>query len=263
MDLADHLAAAQEGRHRLEQLGAGPERARAGRPQRLVPREDVEVAAQLRHVDRQVRDCLGAVDQHQRAGGVCAIDHLAHADDGADAVRDVGEGDQLRPRAQEHLVDVETEPARLVDGHELQVPVALLGQHLPGDEVGVVLQLGQDDGVGAPDVAAAPGVGDQVDRLGGVAGEDDLARARRADEVGDLRAGRLVGRGRLLGDGVDAAVDVGRIAAVVVVDRVDHLPRLLAGGGRVEVGEGPTPEVALEDREVGADGERIERLDGR
>ena len=43
VDLADHLAAAHERRHRLEQLPAGPERTGAGGPQHLVAGEDVEV----------------------------------------------------------------------------------------------------------------------------------------------------------------------------------------------------------------------------
>ncbi len=108
------------------------------------------------------------------------------------------------------------------DRDELEVGVRLLGQQLPRDEVGVVLHLGQDDRVAAADVAAAPGVGDQVDRLGRVAREHDLVRIRDADEAGDRRPGRLVGRGRPLADLVDPAVDVGVVLAVVVVDAVDH-----------------------------------------
>ena len=103
-------------------------------------------------------------------------------------VRDVGEGDQLRPEAQQHLEDVEAEDAVVGDRDELEVAVDLLDEELPRDEVGVVLHLGQDDRVAPADVAAAPAVGDEVDRLGGVADEDDLVRVGRVDEAGDLRA---------------------------------------------------------------------------
>ena len=65
-----------------------------------------------------------------------------------------------------------------------------LGQHEPGDDVGVVLHLGQDHDVAGAQVAAAPGVGDQVDRLGGVLGEDDLGSGSgRADEAARPRRG--------------------------------------------------------------------------
>ena len=133
-------------------------------------------------------------------------------------VRHVGEGDQLGLQAQQHLEDVEAEEAVVGDRDELEVAVLLLDEELPRDEVGVVLHLGQHDRVAAVDVPPAPRVGDEVDRLGRVAGEDDLVAVRGVDEARDLIAGRLVGRGRLLADRVDAAVDVGVVLAVVAVD---------------------------------------------
>ena len=73
----------------------------------------------------------------------------------------------------------------------------------PGDEVG-----------------AAPGVGHQVQGLGGVLGEHHLAgRVGRADEPPDGQAGVLVEAGGLLGRGVDAAVDVGVGGLVVALHR--------------------------------------------
>ena len=109
--------------------------------------EDEEVGAEVLDVDRQVGHGLGAVDEHERAGLVGHGHHLAHRVDGAEAVRDVVEGDELGLRAQQDLVARLDEPALVVDGHELQVGVLLLGEELPGHEVGVVLQLGQHDRV--------------------------------------------------------------------------------------------------------------------
>ena len=57
-----------------------------------------------------------------------------------------------------------------------------LRDELPGDEVRVVLELGDDDDVAGAEVVEAPGVGDEVDRLGRAAREDDLALGRRVDE---------------------------------------------------------------------------------
>jgi hypothetical protein len=50
-----------------------------------------------------------------------------------------------------------------------------------------------------------------------------------------LFPGLFVARGRLLGEGVQAAVDVGVIALVVLDERIDDGQRLLAGGGVVQV----------------------------
>ena len=221
VDLADHLAAGQERRHRLEQLAAGPQRARAHRAEHLVAAEHVEIRADRLDVDRDVRDRLGPVDQHQRARLVGELDHLADLVDRAQRVRHVGERDELRLEPQEDLEDVEAEDPVVGDRDELEVAVALLDEELPRDEVGVMLHLGQDDHVAAIDVPPAPRVGDEVDRLGRVAGEDDLVAVGRVDEPGDLDPGRLVGGGRLLADRVDAAMDVGVVLAVVVGDGVD------------------------------------------
>ena len=156
VDLADHLAAGQERRHRLEQLAPRPQRARAHRRQHLVAAEGVEVAAERPDVDRHVRHGLGAVDQDQRARGVGHLGHLADRVDRAERVRDVGERDELGLEPEQHLEDVEAELAVVGDRDELEVAVLLLDEELPRDEVGVVLHLGQDDRVAAPDVAADP-----------------------------------------------------------------------------------------------------------
>ena len=70
----------------------------------------------------------------------------------------------------------------------------------------------------------APAVGDEVDRFGRVAGEDDLARVRSVEETGDLAACLIVGDGGTLGQAVDAAMDVGVVLLVEVADGVDDAP---------------------------------------
>ena len=258
----DHLATAQERRHLLQQLGSCPQRTGAGGTQHLVAAEDVEVGTDVLHVHGQVRHGLCAIDQHQRPHLVRLRHHLLHGGDGAQGVGLVGEGHQPGPRSQQHLPRVHVQAPFNVEGHELEVGVPLLRQQLPGDQVGVVLQLGQHDRVRAADVAAAPGVGHQVDGLGGVADEDDLAPIGGVDEAGDLVPRALVGRRGLLAEGVDAAMHVGAVATVVAVHGLGHLAWLERGGGTVEVGQPPSMELALEEREVAADDLGVEERGG-
>ncbi len=110
-------------------------------------------------------------------------------------------------------------------------------QLLPGDDVGVVLHLGEDDAVALAEVGVAPGARDQVDRLGRVADEDDLAPVGRAEVIGDRRPRALVGRRRLGRERVRAAVDVGVMGALVAVDRLDRGQHPLGAGAAVEVGD--------------------------
>ena len=70
--------------------------------------------------------------------------------------------------------------------------------------------------------------------------------------MGDALARRLVEVGGLDAQGVDAAVHVGVGVGVEVDEGIDHLPRLLGGGGIVEIDQRSTIDLALKDGEVGA-----------
>ena len=64
--------------------------------------------------------------------------------------------------------------------HPAQLDAALGGEHVPRHDVGVVLHVRQHDDVAALQVGPAPRAHDEVQRLGGVLGEDHLvARAAR------------------------------------------------------------------------------------
>ena len=107
----------------------------------------------------------------------------------------------------------QVEPAVVGEAEPLQLRAGALREQLPRHDVGVVLHLRDDDlglvvhPVGL--VGPAEHVGHEVERLGGVLGEDHLVAARRVDEGGDLVAGALVQRRGLLGEHVHTAVDVG------------------------------------------------------
>ena len=82
----------------------------------------------------------------------------------------------------------------------------------------------------------APGLGHQVERLGGVLGEDDLATVGRVDEPG-LTLSRAPSRASVAFDRqlVRTPVHVGVVGLVVVGHRIDDLVGLLRRVGRVEV----------------------------
>ena len=246
-DARDHVPAAEERRHRVQQLAAPVQDADPGRAVGLVAGPGVEVGAELGDVDRHRRHGLCAVDQDEGAGGVRALDDLGDRVDRPEHVGDVGDGDQLRALREQLVEHVEVEQALVGDRHVGQ-PRA---EQLPRDDVGVVLHLREHHEIVGGDVGATPRVGDEVDRLGHVLGEDRLA-GRRVHEGGDGVARALVGVRGLGRDLVDAAVDRRAIRLVVAVHLLDRRTDGLRSGRSVEIHEA----LAREGRELRGGGDR-------
>src|SRR5206468_44303 len=87
-------------------------------------------------------------------------------------------------------------------------------QEMPGHDIGMVLHDRDDDLVAGLDVGFAPGIGHEVDRLGGVAGEDDLLVAAGVEEFCGFRAAAFIGFGGGVGEVMQAAMHVGVFALV-------------------------------------------------
>ncbi len=127
-------------------------------------------------------------------------------------------------------------------------------EFLPRNEIRVVLELGDDDLVTGSEPVREPvvgeGVGDEVERLGGVLGEHHLVDVD-PDERRDDSAGVLVRVGRLLRQRMRTAVH-GRVPRRQELTLgVEHLHRTLGGGPRVEVDQGfAVAHRAREDREI-------------
>ncbi len=249
LDGADHLAAAEERRHGLEQRPPAPERTNARGPEHLVRRTGEEVDPERRDVDRHVRGALRRVENHRGAVGVRDARDLGHRIHGAEHVRDVHERDQFHFAIREELrQDFEVQLAGAREWNEAHLELPLGREHLPRHEVRMVLHRRQEQRISRLERPAAPRVRDQVQSLGRVAREHDLAGAR-PEERGQAPARILVERGGLLRDAVDAAVDVRVAGRVIAVHRVEHGLRLLRRRGAVEVDERLRPR-RVEDREL-------------
>ena len=203
-DGLDHLAATEERRQLVEHARARPQ----STPMPVGPTTLWPVKASRsgrrgghrRQVDRQLRRRLRGVDDHQRADLVGAARDLGDRVDGAEHVGDPGQRDDLGALG-DQLVDVrQVEPAVVGEPEPPQRRAGALGEQLPRHDVGVVLHLGDDDLVAGPTCAVprpGQGVRGQVERLGGVLGEDHLVAVGRVEERRHLVARVLEGLGRL------------------------------------------------------------------
>ena len=160
-------------------------------------------------------------------------------------------GDDLGPLREKAAVGLHVEAAVVADGHDLDDGADALGGELPGHDVAVMLQRAQQDLVARLEPLTCVAVGDEVDALAGAALEDDLFLGRRVDEAAHLFAHRFVGRRRPLTQGVDAAMDVGAIATVVVRDGVDHRLRFERRRPVVEVDQRMSVDLLIEGRDLG------------
>ena len=213
-------------------------------------------------VHRHVRHRLAGVEHRERADGLGATHHLGHVCVRAGDVGLVGKGDNLDGVVELERVEVDA----AVLGHRipLQFSSGAARELLPRHEVGVVLQLRDDDGVALTHserarAGIAQHVRDQVQRLGRIFRERDLVVVR-ADEGGDGLAGGLVRVGGLFRQLVGAAVH-GRVAAEhEVALGVPHPLRALRRRPRIQVHQRlAAAHGARKDRELLADGCYVER----
>ena len=250
---ADHLAAALVRRESLQQVLPAPEDADPGGAVHLVPGHGVEVAAQVRRRDAQVRGRLRPVHHHERAVLPRRRRHLPHRVHRPQRVRDMHQRDDLHAGRQPAPEVVEVEFAGVGDRNRRDPRADRLGDHLPGNDVGVVLHLGDQHLVALAERVAPQAGGREVQPLGGAPDEDDLLRGLRGEEGRHPRPRLLVLPGGPFRQDMDAAVDI-RVAGLVhPVHGVEHRPRLLGARRVVQVGDLLPPRLLAQDREVAPD----------
>ncbi|MPM51415.1 hypothetical protein SDC9_98163 [bioreactor metagenome] len=199
-----------------------------------MPREHKEIRANVLHIHRRMRNRLRAVHQRDNAALFGDLHHLLHRHHRAQRVGHMADGDDLGAVVDELLVFVQADLPLVVHRNHAQLCALGLGQLLPRHDIGVVLQVRDDDLVALAHVLATPALGHQIDGLGGAAHKDHLVHIGRVDEAPHHLARMLVCIGRAGSQGMRRAVDVGVFMLVEMRDALNHLARLVRGGGVVQ-----------------------------
>ena len=199
--------------------------------------EGKEIRAQILHVHWHVRCALRAVHDHDRALFVRHGSDFLHGVLPAEDVRHLRHGDDLRVLGDERfdLPEIHAAVGRALD--ELQLRTGLTADHLPRQQIAVVLHDGHKHLVTRLDVRQAVAVGDEVQALGRVACKDDLARRLCADEAAHRLARLLIDIGRLHAQRIQPAQGVRVVAAVEIRHRVQHALRALRRGRVINIGD--------------------------
>ena len=234
-------------------IGTAVEHADAGRTVELVAGEDIEIAADVAHVHVEMHGRLAAVEQHRNAAGMGDAHHLFDRDQCTSDVRHMGDGDEARALGEQRLELVEQKISGIVDRRPLDDGAVALAQKMPGHDVGVMLENREHDLVALPHVLDPERISDEIDRFGCVAGEDDLMGVFRIEEGADFFARALVGLGRGIGEIMQAAVHIGVLGGVGMLEAIEHRLRLLRRGCVVEIDERLAVNRHGEDRKILAD----------
>ena len=218
-----------------------------------------EIGSKVGHIDRHVRQRLRAVDDQIAAVLVHELAEVLDRVLNAQDVRDLTHGQDLGLGAHLGKNFLGGELAGLGGVEVDELGAGLTADLLPRNQVGVVLHDGDDDLVARFEDRGRKALGDQVERLARVAGEDDLVGLGGADDVGDLLTHLCDGLGGLDGQRVQAAQGVGVHALVEVTLGVEHAGGALRGGRAIEEGD---LGVLLEQRELRLVGIGLD-VDGR
>ena len=215
--------------------------------------EGQEIAADGLHVQGQVPGALRRVDHRHHPVPAGAGAQVGDRVDHGHGVGDVGQGEQPDAVGEQRINMFKVERAFVPGDRDVNQPCPrAFGHHLPRDEVAVVLEFAEEDGVAGLEVIEGPGLGDEVDAFGGAAGENDFLRVTGVEESGGPFASGLVGAGGPVAQRVDAAMDVGVVALVVVEQGVQDGTRFLAGRGVVKIDQRMAVDFLIQDREVPA-----------
>ena len=165
----------------------------------------------------------------------------------------MGDRDQFGTRPQKFLKLVEEKIAIVVDRRPFDDNAVAFPEEMPGHDVGVVLHDREHDLIAFTEVRLAPGRGDEVDRFGDVAGEDDFLIAPGVDELRHFRARALVGLRRRVGEVVEAAMNIGVFAGVGLHEALKYRLGLLRRRGVVEIDQRLAVNLQGERRKILAD----------
>ncbi len=223
----------------------------AGGPKQLVARKGIKVSVEFRQVNRTMGNSLGAIHQHQGAHLMRRGNHLGDRVQGAKAVGDMGHTDQPCAPAELGFKTAEIQCAVIPNRHPPNYGASLLGHHLPGNDVGVMLQFGQQNLIPGAQLRPPPTLGHQVDALGGAPSKHDFFTAHPTQKVRDPVAGGLHRLGRTVCQSVRAPMDIGVVPEVVVADGINHRKWFLGRGRVVKVDQWVPVDLLVQYRKLG------------
>ena len=147
-------------------------------PSILCAGEAVEIAVERTNIDLAVGNGLRAVEQHGHAVLARDRDEFLDRDDRAQRIGNMREREDLRARSDELFEGCEVDFAGASDRNHFERCPGLLADQLPGHDVGVMLEAGDQDFVARTDFRPHETLCDEVDWLRSCRGRKSLPSCR-------------------------------------------------------------------------------------
>ena len=151
---------------------------------------------------------LRTIYEHGNPVRMGLADHFFHRVHEAEHIGNLGNGDKpglFREQAGKHL---EAQIAVFIHRKYLQMSAFPLAKHLPGNDIGVMLRLADQNLVALADKSFSEAVGDQIDGSRRPGSKDDFLTLR-TEEPGCLLACNFIYLSCLRGKCMDSAMDIG------------------------------------------------------
>ncbi len=258
-DGGNHVTAALIGGHGVKEFAFSIEYADAGGTDEFVAAEDVEIGIKFLDIGGSVSDPLGAVDEDFGAGGMGDADDVGNWVDRAQGIADVIHCDHFDAPGgpdrggQELLQRIKVQFTGIIDRDDMEDGTRDFADHLPGNDVGVMFEMADDNFVSRLEKLSAPTAGVEVDAFCGTSGEKILGGLFGIQKRPHLFTGGFVQAGGGLAELVDAPMDIGVLGFVVTDDGINDGARFLRGGGVIEVDEGFAVGFSGENGEIASD----------
>ncbi len=231
----DHFAAVLPGLHGLQMFMLAVQHANAGRAVKFVPGADQKIAIQLPDIETLMHSGLRRIHQHRHARDMGDAHNIRHRRQRAQHIGHGGDGEKFDACIQQGWQHRQIQFAIFLHRDHAQRGAGFLRQLLPGQEIGVMFERADDNGITRLQTRRQKTLRHQIDRFGAAACPDNLIGLGGVEKLRDLPARRFKLAGDLRGLTVRGAMHVGHAVAVVREQRINHGLRFLRRRGAVQI----------------------------
>ena len=194
-----------------------------------MPRKRVEIAIEVLHIDRKMRHALRRINTDRHAEFVRRRDHFLDRIDRPERIRHMRDGNHLCPFVQKIFVFVNDKLTAFIQRNHTDLCTALLGRHLPRNDIRMMLHSTDDDLIALIDKLTPVRRCDQIDALGRTTNKDTFRNLAGINKSLYLFTRGFIGCCRVLRKIMYSAMNIrmflGQIFRTAVNNHLRHLRR--------------------------------------